>query len=568
MMRKNCFACLGFILVVMFYSPYLLAGVCTIDSNTLDRGERKAFIICGADIPPDYILQGLSETNITIEYEQYLEMCDIGIEIPGIYLILKAEDNAITASVSILDAETNDPVCEGLTIEVPDRVHIPEASLIEPFDPNLPFKILEIKADASQDLSKSCTEELTFPEGKWPSLSLLSPEDVAEIPSLQRSLLQLQLLFLVLLSHEDIPLSYFIDQPICTKSSIFLLVKVHDQQRYPAKIIISKVGITGEEKKEGISYVMLSPPEWRLAMRDEDAKYIDVNGIETRYFEKGKGDALLLVHGGQAGDGGNSAQSWEQNYDYLSQHFHVYALDRLGQGYTDNPKTEKDYDEYYQQVVDHVYGFMKAVGIKKVHLIGHSQGGWPVTRIALDHPELVKSLVNVDGSPAPRDPLARWAPFFTYMLNFLHPPEGPTLESIRRGIGLWSYSMNNITDEKVEREYMLSYLPKTLDAAELMTKHGVHPGNPSYLALQETALEEIKEGKLKVPTLLIWGYHDVIMHHEVGIELFKLIINSNVPGSRLVIFDECDHFAHIEYPELFNRTIKSFCGKYSFQPID
>jgi pimeloyl-ACP methyl ester carboxylesterase len=181
---------------------------------------------------------------------------------------------------------------------------------------------------------------------------------------------------------------------------------------------------------------------------------------------------------------------------------------------------------------------------------------------------MVKSLVNVDGSPAPPDPLARFAAFTMYMIFYLHPPQGPTPESIRRGVELWSYSFNNITDKKVERTHKLSYLPKMIEATKLMTKHGVHPGSPTFLALQGKALEEIKEGKLKVPTMLIWGYHDSMMHHEVGIELFKCIINSDTPGSRLVIFDNCDHFPFIEYPELFNRTIKSFCGAYTLKPVD
>jgi 2-hydroxy-6-oxo-6-(2'-carboxyphenyl)-hexa-2,4-dienoate hydrolase len=550
MMKKILFPCLGFLLVVLFCSSHLFAASCTIDSTILDRGEKKAFIICGAGIPPNYSIKGLSEANITIAYEQHLKMCTSKEQHPGTYLILRAQDDAKTASIRILNAETKETVCEGLTITVPDRVHLPEALLKEPRDPNLPFKILEIKANGAQNLSDSCTDGLIFPSGKWPTLSLVSGGEVEEIPPASRS-------------------GYKLDQPlICKKSVIQAFVKVQGQQRYPAKIIIPKVTLKNGKEKEGVAYVRLSPPTWASAMRDEDAKYIDVNGIRTRYFEKGKGEALLLVHGGQAGDGSNSAQSWEQNYDYLSQYFHVYALDRLGQGYTDNPKKEEDYKEYYQQVVDHIYGFIKAVGIKKVHLIGHSQGGSPVTRIALDHPEMVKSLVNVDGSPAPPDPLVRFAAFTMYMIYYLHPPEGPTRESIRRGIELWSYSFNNITDKKVEQTYTLSYLPKMIEATKLMTHYGVHPGSPSFHTLQNTALEEIKEGKLKVPTLLIWGYRDSMMHHEVGLELFKCITNSDVPGSRLVIFDNCDHFPFIEYPELFNRTIKSFCGAYTFTSVD
>jgi hypothetical protein len=392
MIAKNFFTSLAFILSLMIHIPNLFAADCTIDPILLDRGEQKAFIICGADISGNYLLQGLSDANVTIEYEQYLKMCDIGEKTPGIYLILKAEDDAAPATVKILHAETREPVCQDLRIAVPDRVHIKEASLEHVTEPEHPFKILEIKDSQSQDLSQACAEGLTFPEGRWPSLSLLSGEEIEEIPLAVKS-------------------RYAIKQPLtCQMSSIHALVKVQGQQRSPAKIVISEVKLANGEAKEGVAYVTLPPPKWASSMSDANAKYVDANGIRTRYFEKGSGDALLLIHGGQAGATSN-AQNWEQNFDYLAKYFHVYAIDKLGQGYTDNPKTDNDYEDYYTRVVDHVYGFMQAVGIDKVHLIGHSQGGWPVTRIALDYPEKVKSLVIVDsGTMAPSDPLGRGMP--------------------------------------------------------------------------------------------------------------------------------------------------------------
>jgi len=539
---------MGFVLSLVLFSPHLFAMVCGIDSNTIDRGEEKAFIICGADIPSNYTIEGLSKAAITVEYEQYLKKCGIGVKRPGIYLILRARDDATTTSVHILNGDTREPACEVFTLEVPDRIHLGEAYLKEPADSNLPFKILEIKAGKFQDLSQACAGGLTFPKGRWPSLSLISKQDTEGIPL-------------------EVKSSYSVDQPLtCRKSFIRALVKVQGQQRYPAKIIISKVGLPGGEGKEGVAYVTLPPPAWISAMRDEDAKYINVNGIRTRYFEKGKGDALLLIHGGQAG-GTSNAQNWEQNFDYLSRYFHVYALDKLGSGYTHNPKTDRDYEEYYTQVVDHVYEFMKAIGIKKVHLIGQSQGGWPVTRIALDHPEMVKSLVNMSSVMAPADPKDRSMPFMMYYMFSVNPPEGATPESIRRGMELWSYSMNNITDEKVQRAWKLSHLPKRLEARKQMMKHKMNPAHPSFRALKKKTLEEIKAGKLEVPTLVIWGYNDPSMIYEVGIELFKCI-SSNVPGAQLHIFDNCGHSPYIEYPELFNRLIKSFCATYSSHPLD
>jgi hypothetical protein len=185
MTAKKPWYLVGLILSPMLLSPHLLAAQCTIDSNFMDRGERKAFIICGKDIPRNYTLKGLSEANIIIEYEQYLEMCGIGIDTPGIYLIANAKADAQTASVSILSADTQEAVCEDLTVSVPNRIHILRASLEDPTGESLPFKILTIKAGESHDLSQACEQGLTFSEGKWPSLSLLSQQEIEDILDLR-----------------------------------------------------------------------------------------------------------------------------------------------------------------------------------------------------------------------------------------------------------------------------------------------------------------------------------------------------------------------------------------------
>ena len=56
--------------------------------------------------------------------------------------------------------------------------------------------------------------------------------------------------------------------------------------------------------------------------------------------------------------------------------------------------------------------------------------------------------------------------FYMYISFYVDPPEGPTPESIRRGMEFWSYAQNNITAEKVERDYRLLHLPKMIEARE------------------------------------------------------------------------------------------------------
>jgi 2-hydroxy-6-oxonona-2,4-dienedioate hydrolase len=74
----------------------------------------------------------------------------------------------------------------------------------------------------------------------------------------------------------------------------------------------------------------------------DKAKYVTLDGIRTRYFEAGTGDALVLIHGGKFGTF-YSAYHWSLNFHELSKHFHVYAFDKLGMGESDNPKSDADY---------------------------------------------------------------------------------------------------------------------------------------------------------------------------------------------------------------------------------
>jgi len=64
---------------------------------------------------------------------------------------------------------------------------------------------------------------------------------------------------------------------------------------------------------------------------------IEVDGIRTRYFDAGVGKPLVLIHGGQYGLL-YSAYSWSSVFRILSTRFRVIAFDRLGMGFTDNPK--------------------------------------------------------------------------------------------------------------------------------------------------------------------------------------------------------------------------------------
>ncbi len=298
------------------------------------------------------------------------------------------------------------------------------------------------------------------------------------------------------------------------------------------------------------------------------AKFVDVDGIRTRYLEGGSGEAMLLVHGG--GFGSTSfANNWRPIFDHLASHFHVYALDKLGQGYTDNPRNDTDYS--MEAVIRHVYRFLETLGIEKVHLVGQSRGGLPVARIATDHPEFVENMVIFNSRTlAPDDPTLPSRTTTTQTSE----PETPTKESIRRSLlsSRTAYRKDHVTDDYVEAQFRIALLPKRKEAEEkmsLLTSRWVklnaakleeNPGLRNrwgYDEVKRETFDRIKAGHLKSPTLIIWGTDDPSAPYTLATNLYK-VISSVVNRARLHFFNRCGHHAFAEYPEEVTRLMVDF----------
>ncbi|MHB2036063.1 MAG: alpha/beta fold hydrolase [Nitrososphaerales archaeon] len=79
-----------------------------------------------------------------------------------------------------------------------------------------------------------------------------------------------------------------------------------------------------------------------------------------------------MIHGGHFGRY-DSADDWGLNIDSLGKNFKVYAVDKIGQGFTDNPRSDGEY--LIGSTVKHAFGFVKTLGLRNVNVVGHSRGG-------------------------------------------------------------------------------------------------------------------------------------------------------------------------------------------------
>jgi 2-hydroxy-6-oxo-6-(2'-carboxyphenyl)-hexa-2,4-dienoate hydrolase len=311
-----------------------------------------------------------------------------------------------------------------------------------------------------------------------------------------------------------------------------------------------------------------------------ESKFVDVDGIRTRYFEAGSGEAMLLVHGGHYGMTG-SALGWMPVFTHLAAHFNVFAIDKLGMGLTDKPGSDEEYT--MQATVQHLYRFMETLGIGQVHLVGHSRGALPVARIAIDHPELVKTLIIFDTNTlAPGDPPARGLNLPSFDGS---PPTAESKESIRqRALSRSStFHKDFVIDEYVEasfetaskgwekmrevavrfdalRKRFIELNPEKVQARPALANNS---GTGWWLyEVKDETLAAIKAGRLKPPTQIIWGFNDptgTSRPHGLGMELFELISKS-VDQAQLHFINLAGHAPYRLYPREVTNLIVSFTG--------
>ena len=289
----------------------------------------------------------------------------------------------------------------------------------------------------------------------------------------------------------------------------------------------------------------------------EGEKFADVGGVRTRYVEKGEGEIVVLFHGGNFGStsSADAIEDWGRTMDDLSKWCHVFAIDKLGQGYTGNPKTDDDYT--MDAVVRHGYQTLRTLGIDGAHLIGHSRGGYLTCRLTVDYPELVKSCIIVDSNTC--------APGTgTNEVVFANMP-GPALskESQRWVLENYSYSADCVTEDWLDALVAIGQQQKYAEAIDKMNNDGLLwtrflPG----LQTDKEDMFQILGGRgIQRPVMQIWGYNDPTVPHAQAFELYR-ILAAKERRARWQIFNQAGHFSFREQPKRFNEVVRSFITEF------
>ena len=277
-----------------------------------------------------------------------------------------------------------------------------------------------------------------------------------------------------------------------------------------------------------------------VVFHSEHSCFIDVDGVRVHYQEAGDehAPAMVLIHGFAS-----STLVWSKVFLNLADAgYRVIALDMLGYGYSAKPRngeyTIAGQAKLLVRLLDHL-------GISRAIFVGSSYGGAVAATCALDYPDRVEKLILV-GAVNNNRPLD-----FTLMRLFGSPVFGdvvsPLLIGSRR---LLRRRMKRVYDEHSwvldERRVDARHLPLRAAGTQRAIIRTVRGWDAERISSDAHLITQ--------PTLLLWGESDREIPLADGERLHE-----EIPGSRLVVFVNCGHLPHEEYPEAFTNVVTDFC---------
>jgi pimeloyl-ACP methyl ester carboxylesterase len=120
-------------------------------------------------------------------------------------------------------------------------------------------------------------------------------------------------------------------------------------------------------------------------------RFVVIQNRNIHYVETGEGQPVLLIPGAWS-----TYRYWNRITPLLSGHYRLLALDYLGAGDSDKPRSGFGYT--VEEQADLIAGMIETLQISKVHIIGTSYGGSIALNIAARYPNRLGGIVSIEGN--------------------------------------------------------------------------------------------------------------------------------------------------------------------------
>lgn len=240
-------------------------------------------------------------------------------------------------------------------------------------------------------------------------------------------------------------------------------------------------------------------------------QFYTVRGAKVCAYVQGEGPNVLFIHG----TGGNG-KTWFNQMRRLSGSFRAIALDLPGYGESELPPSIESNDDYAAFVSE----WMEVAGWDHAVVAGSSMGGRVCLQLALDHPERVDGLILVNASGI-------------------------------RVAGVETLSPGDVSPEEFMKA--IFYRP-----SPVVVRAGTATSATWYGTMEKLTAKPLRDmtpllGKIRVPTLIIWGEHDRVLPPA-----FAEAFHRGIPGSHLAMIERAGHVPMLERPGEVNEAIVSF----------
>jgi haloalkane dehalogenase len=263
----------------------------------------------------------------------------------------------------------------------------------------------------------------------------------------------------------------------------------------------------------------------------QSRRFITVAGNRIAYVQRGKGPAVLFLHGFPL----NGFQ-WRGAIDKLSVHRRCIAPDFIGLGYTEAGE-QQDLSPPAQ--ADMLAGLLDALSIHTADLIANDSGGAVAQLFLARHGDRARSLlitncdVDTNSPPPPFKPFLEAARKGVLADGLARQLADKQLARSPKGLGAFYTDPANLTDEAID--YYFSPLVSSTFRKEQFNRYAA--------SFEQNPLVPIRSELMrsKTPTRIVWATADIMFDVSWAHWLDKTLPQSR--GIRLV------EGAHLFFPE-------------------
>jgi len=264
---------------------------------------------------------------------------------------------------------------------------------------------------------------------------------------------------------------------------------------------------------------------------------VKVKDITMNYEQQGAGEPLVLIPYLAADNACYAFQVGE-----YAKHYTCISLDPRGAGETDKPSGTYSMEMF----ADDVAAFMQAVGVARAHVSGLSLGAAVGMWLAAKHPQRVKSL----------------------SLHSCWTKTDPFLKTVVQGWQVMAKGMGSVTEMIILGIFPWCFTPELYAAkpeyvASLAEFVRGRPKQPvdAFMRQSEAVIAhdaEAQLGKIKAPTQITFGRHDLVTSTRFAERMHK-----GIAGSELAVFEDCAHAPIYENVADFNARTLAFLKRHS-----